>query len=860
LRFAYALQHLTTVLFTIFGGTNVSAQVLENNALMSKTLSVETQLTPDSSKKDTSKTIKKLEVGQLPASSDALDSKVDYQASDSMRFDMKSKKIYLYGSADVKYDKIHLTADYIEINWGNNVVHAEGRPDSTGKIKGEPVFDEGSQTFNADKIDYNFKSKKGKISGVFTKQGDGFLHGEQVKKNEKDEFYVKNGKYTTCDLPDHPHFFINASKIKVIPNDKIVSGPANLVIEDVPTPLVVPFGLFPNSTTRKSGILFPQYGDSPALGFFLTDGGYYFGINDYIDASIRGDIYSRGSWGVKSGISYNNRYHYNGNLDLRYSNILQGDPELLGSRVSKDFFVNWKHSQDAKARPNSRFSASVQAGTSNYNALNSQNAATIVANTFQSSISYYKSFVKLPININVSAGHSQNTATKIITLSAPEFQLNTNRLFPAKRKKVIGTERWYEKIGVTYTMQSRNSITIADSLIGRPGWLSKFNNGVQHTLPISTSLQVLKYFTVTPSVNFLMRNYFSSIDKQFDTTSNSILIDTLRQFKTLAEYNFSTSITTRVYSFLKLGKNTIRNVMNPQVSFRLQPDFGTQRQLIDPSTNSVLQLWSPFEQGLYGQPTVGRQGTIGFNVNNNIEGKFKSKRDTTGTGLKKVVILDALNFGTSYNLAADSLNWAPINIAARTKLFKKLDVVYSSNYDFYAINPNNNLRVNKFQFNESGQLLRMLSSSLALTTSLASKKKTNKTTQKGTPEEMAAINRNPLNYYDFDIPWRLNLSYIYGITASGNELKRNQILNFNGDVSITQKWKLGFNSGYDFKQKEFTFTSIDIVRDLHCWEMRFNWIPFGFRKSYSFTIQVKSAMLQDLKMNRRRQWFDLQDQ
>ena len=300
--------------------------------------------------------------------------------------------------------------------------------------------------------------------------------------------------------------------------------------------------------------------------------------------------------------------------------------------------------------------------------------------------------------------------------------------------------------------------------------------------------------------------------------------------------------------------------MNPQVSFRLQPDFGTQRQLIDPSTNSVLQLWSPFEQGLYGQPTVGRQGTIGFNVNNNIEGKFKSKRDTTGTGLKKVVILDALNFGTSYNLAADSLNWAPINIAARTKLFKKLDLVYSSNYDLYAINPKNNLRINKFQLNETGQLLRMLSSSLALTTSLTSKKKITKTTTKGTPEELAGIARNPFNYYDFDIPWRLNLSYIYGITASGNELKRNQILNFNGDISITQKWKLGFNSGYNVKEKEFTFTSIDIVRDLHCWEMRFNWIPFGFRKSYSFTIQVKSSMLQDLKLNRRRQWFDLQDQ
>jgi hypothetical protein len=579
-----------------------------------------------------------------------------------------------------------------------------------------------------------------------------------------------------------------------------------------------------------------------------------------VDASVRGDIYSRGSWGLKSGMSYNNRYHYNGVLDLRYSNILQGDPELLGSRVSKDFFINWRHNQDTKARPNSRFSASVQAGTSNYNLINSQNANNIVTNTFQSSISYYKTFTKLPININISAGHSQNTANKIVTLSAPEFQLNTNRLFPAKRKKAIGTEKWFEKIGLTYTLQSRNSITIADSLIGRPGWLNKFSNGVQHTLPISTSMQVLKYFTFTPSVNFIVRNYFSEINKRYDVPTGSILTDTLRKFTTLAEYNFSASINTRVYSFLKLGKNTIRNVMNPQVSFRLQPDFGTQQRIIDPNTNQVLQIWSPFEQGIYGQPTSGKQGTIGFQINNNVEGKFKSKRDTTGTGLKKVSILDALNFGTSYNLAADSLNWAPINIAARTKLFKKLDVVYSSNYDFYAINPANNLRINQFQINTNGKLLRLLSTSLALTTSLTSKQSTKKVSKKGSPEELASINRNPYNYFDFNIPWRLNVSYLFGVTSSGNKLVENQVLNFNGDLSVTKKWKLGFTSGYDFKKKDFAFTSIDIVRDLHCWEMRFNWIPFGFRKSYSFTIQVKSAMLSDLKLNRRRQWFDLQDQ
>ena len=519
------LRQLTTVLFTFVAWVFSYAQsnVIDSPKNDSLQLNI--------ASKDTSKNKKELPPGSLQPSPDALDSKVDYHARDSMRFDLKAKKIFLYGAADVKYDKIHLTADYIEINWGNNVVHAEGRPDSTGQIVGYPVFDEGSQTFNADRMDYNFKTKKGRLTGIFTQQGDGYLHGSQVKKNENDELFVKNGKYTTCNLPDHPHFYINASKIKVIPDNKIVSGPANLWIEDVPTPLAVPFGIFPNSTKRKSGIIFPTYGESPGLGFFLQEAGYYFGINDYVDASIRGNIYSRGSWGLSAGSSYNYRYHFNGNLDLRYSKILQGDPELLGSSVNKDFFITWKHNQDPKARPNSRFSASVQAGSSNFNKLNSFNANNIVANTFQSSISYAKTFANTPFNMVISAGHSQNTASRIVTLSAPELQVNMNRFYPLKRKNPIGNQRWYEKLGITYTLQSRNTITQADSLFGRPGWTQKFNNGVQHQIPIATSIQFLKFFTFSPGVNYTERWYFNSIEKRYDETTGAIVTDTIRGFK-----------------------------------------------------------------------------------------------------------------------------------------------------------------------------------------------------------------------------------------------------------------------------------------------------------------------------------------
>lgn len=852
MRLRVRSRHLTTVLFTLLLLWKASAFAQTTNGLANDSLLL-SQTPPDSSRTDS------LTVPLLRESSDALDSKVEYKARDSMRFDLKAKKIYLYGAADVSYEKINLKAEYIEIDWATNRVHAEGMPDSTGEIIGSPIFSEGTQTFDAQEMDYNFKSKKGRISGVFTRQGDGYLHGDQVKKNDKDEMFVKNGKYTTCNLPDHPHFYINASKIKVIPNDKIISGPANLVIEDVPTPLAVPFGIFPNTTKRTSGVIFPTYGESPGLGFFLQEGGYYFGINDYIDASLRGTIYSRGSWGLSGGTSYNYRYHFNGNLDLRFSKILQGDPELFGSSVNRDFFITWRHSQDPKSRPNSRFSASVQAGSSNFNALNSFNTNNIVANTFQSSISYSKTFANTPFNMVVSAGHSQNTATKIISVSAPELQFNMNRIYPLKRKVAIGAQRWYEKIGLTYTMQGRNTITQPDSLFGRPGWTSKFSNGVQHQIPLQTSVQFLKYFTFSPGINYTERWYFASINKRFDSLSGEVITDTLQGFRSAREWNANANFSTRLYSFLKLGKNTIRNVMTPQISYRYQPDFSTRVE--GPyGAGGTDGFYSPFDIGIYGQPSVGRQGTVGISINNNIEAKIKSKRDTTGTGLSKVVLLDAFNFATSYNIAADSLHWQPLSVSARTKLFKKLDIVYSSSYDFYAIDTVSGFRINTFEFDRTGKILRSVSNNLALTTTIASARKETLKSSGGNDAERREFANNPIDYVDFTIPWSINGGFVLSSRNTGKTVVRSQVLNVSGDVNLTSKWKIGFSTGYDFVQKDFSFTTVDIFRDLHCWEMHFNWIPFGFRQSYNFTIRVKSSMLQDLKVNRRRQWFDLQNQ
>lgn len=842
MRYRASLYHLTTALFTLLGAHFTSfAQV--NNVKSTDTLPEKGGVKIDT-----------LPAGLLKTGPGSIDKKVIYSARDSMRFDLASRRIYLFGEADVKYGNIHLNADFITINWETNLIHAAGSTDSTGKVTGRPKFSQDGQEFEAEEMDYNFKSRKGRIREIYSKQGEGFLLGEEVRKGADNDFFVRNGKYTTCDLPDHPHFYINATKIKVIPNDKIVTGPANLVIEDIPTPLAVPFGLFPNSTTRKSGIVFPTYGESPALGFFLRDGGYYFGINDYFDAILQGTIYSRGSWGLSTGTNYNVRYKYSGKFSLGYSKILQGDPDLLGSRVNKDFFVRWSHAQDPRSNPNARFSASVQAGSSNFNFLNSLNPSAIVTNTFQSSISYSRNFGNSPWSMVVSAGHSQNTATKVITLSGPELQVNRNRSFPFKRSVPVGKEKWYERIGYTYTLQGRNTISMADSLFGRPGWERKFSNGVQHILPVSTSFQLFNYITVSPSINTSWKWYFSSIRKRIDDDLQ-VITDTIPGFSSAFEYNANVSASTRVFSFLKLGRNTIRHVMNPQVGFRYQPDFSTvEYGYFGPG--GALSAYSPFEQSLYGQPSVGRQGTVGLSLNNNLEGKFRSLTDSTG--FKKRMLLEAFNLSTGYNLAADSLKWQQLSLAGRTKIFKKLDFVYSGAYDFYALDPINKNRINKSEFRQNRRLMRMVNTRFAFTTVLASAKKNEKKSNKGTPEQREEVKRNPENYVDFSIPWELSANYNINITNTGKETVNNQVLNLTGRISLTSKWRFEFTSGYDFRLKDFSFSTIDIYRDLHCWEMHFNWIPFGFRKSFNFTINVKSSVLQDLKLNRRRQWFDLQ--
>ncbi|MCE3281017.1 MAG: hypothetical protein K0S44_3208, partial [Bacteroidetes bacterium] len=443
-----------------------------------------------------------------------LTNKVDYRADDSMITDMTNQKAYLYNNAIVVYEDMTLKAGFIEIDFKNNVVYAYGVKDSSGKEVQRPDFKNKDGQYVAGSIAYNFDTRKGKIKNVITQQDEGYIHGSDIKKDSNDIYYVKNGKYTTCDL-EHPHYYIEAKKIKVIPNDKIITGPAVLKVADIPTPLVLPFGFFPNRKGRRSGILMPAYGESAAWGFFLKDGGFYFGGNEYVDLALTGDIYSNGSYGGTANTNYRKRYRYDGGLNVKYSKNLTGDKELPNTIVEDNFFIRWRHAQDAKAHPSSRFSADVNAGSSRYNKFNGNVTGDYLQSNFLSNISYSKSFTGTPFNFSANARHNQNTITKKMDITLPELALTMNRIYPFKNKKRV-TNTWYDKIGISATANARNDISTYDSLLFTNQTLDQMRNGLRFTVPISTNFNILKYLTVTPSINASSNIYFETIDKRFD--------------------------------------------------------------------------------------------------------------------------------------------------------------------------------------------------------------------------------------------------------------------------------------------------------------------------------------------------------
>jgi len=803
---------------------------------------------------DTSATVPKTDT----VSTEGLKSKVQYSAFDSIRFDIPGEKVYLYGKAKVRYEDIELDAYFIEVDWTKRSLQASGGVDSTGKETGLPVFKQGSESFTASTVAYNFDTKKGRITEVNTRQGDGFILGETIKRMDEKNYFIRNGAYTTCDLP-HPHFSISANKLKVIQDNKVVTGPAWLVIEDVPTPLMIPFGYFPTRKGRASGILFPSYGESGRLGFFFKDAGYYFGIGDVVDFAITGDIYTLGSWGAKLNSNYALRYRFNGNVSISYSEIKTSEKELPDYNLFKDFFIRWSHRQDPKARPGSNFSANVNAGSSGYYQNNISSANNYLTNTFQSSIAWSKNWAGKPYSLSASLTHSQNTITRDVSMSLPNTNFSVNRIYPFKRKAAIGPERWYEKIGVSYQNNFQNNIQTKDTLLFKED--DQFRYGMSHTIPISTSAKLFKYFTFSPSFTYNERWYPETIRKSFNSDLNAVVTDTVKEFRAARDFQMAASLNTRLYGLVQMKRGkiaAIRHVVSPTVSLGYRPDFSSSsyksyKQYVGPDGQEV--SYSIFQNGIFGGPPSGKYGAVGFSIDNNLEMKVRQQTDST-ENLKKIKIFESLSANMVYNLAADSLNWSNLNISGRTTLFEKVNLSFSGSFDPY-VTDTLGIRINRSEWKENKRIGRLTNANGSLNFSLVGGNKKERTSEKGTQEELDQINRNIQDYVDYSIPFNLSVGYSINYTKSGiQEAILNQTLNMNGDISVTPKWKMTFNTGWDFVQNELSYTSLGIFRDLHCWEMRFNWVPFGFQQNYFFQINVKSSILQDLKLTKKNDIYD----
>lgn len=834
-----------------------------------------TQKKPNKSKKSKAKT--------------EIEHKIDRKAKDSIVQDLKNKKVYLFNESEIIYGDIKVTAYYIEIDFDKNTLFARGHRDSTGKLFQTPVFEESGQTFEAEEMTYNFDTKKGIISRVFTEDGSGYLHGTRIKKMEDNSVNIRSGSYTTCNLKEHPHFEFRFKKAKVIPDNKIVTGPAYFAIESVPTPVAVPFGLFPNKKGQRSGVLIPSYGESANRGFYFENGGYYWAINDYMDLRMVGDIYTRGSWALKPEFRYVKRYKFSGYLNASYAINKIGSEGSADYQKSTDFQIRWVHKQDAKARPNGRFSADVFIVSSNYNKYNPTTTQNYLSNEFKSSVAYQTSFSGKYF-LTVNGSHRQNTLTKMVDITLPEMTFSVNQFFPLERKERIGKKKWFENLNVSYTTNMRNSVSLADSLLFKPGWEKQMQNGIQHKIPINLPIKLLKYFTLSNAISVTDRMYFDYRKKYWETDSDGVdflKTDTLRGFRNILDFNFSTSLSTKIYGMKQFKKGpirAIRHVLTPRIGFTYTPDFGNSfwnyyGTYID--QNGVEQLYSYYEGAIYGSPPKEKSGRITFGFSNNLEIKVPSRKDTI-TGLRKVVLIKDLSLNGSYDLARDSLNLSYISISGNTQLFKRLNITYSSSWDPYVLDENGK-QINKFEWSENRRLLRKTSATwnFGLNWRISHqdfKKDKNKSQnplltdanendllEHGTEQELFEITSNPGGYVDWETPWSINFNYnmrhsnsisYLGYVRNDNK-KTIQTLGFTGEVNITSKWKFTFQSGWDFETKKLSYTSVNIYRDLHCWELRFNWIPIGYLKSWNFSINVKASVLQDLKLNKKKDFRDI---
>ena len=821
-----------------------------------------------------------------------LDYQVVYDAEDSIITSLSGNTVELYNQAIVEYGDIKMEAGYIRIEFDKSELSARGITDTAGEIIQKPIFTEKGKQYRADEMRYNFESQKARINKVITQEGEGFLHGEHIKKTDEKTFYIKNGSFTTCSHED-PHFSIVTPKAKVISGEKVVTKFAYLEIADIPTPLMVPFGFFPTTDKRKSGIIIPAYGNSEFRGYFLQNGGFYWATNDYMDLTLQGDIYTQGGFGLRANSNYKMRYKYSGNVDLSY-NLLRFGREEFAEFISQsfnnssDFAIGWRHQQDPKSNPSNRFSANVNIATAQYFKVTSINPNQVQQNRLNSSVTYSKNWVGRPYRMNVTLNHSQNNQTQQLTLTLPQVNFATNRFFPFKNSERVGGKKWYEEIGITYTVDGQNRITtrLDKPVFTENVFRDSSQMGIRHNIPIAANYKVFRNIVFNPSVNFTERWYPSKLEYGYDTaTERVVAVDTLRGFFANRDFNVNANFSTRLYGLFRYRGylQALRHQFTPNVGFSYRPDFsddawGYYQRVRNESTGED-EVVNPYSRGVYGSAGSGQQGNINLGMQNTLEAKVRDEKDSTG--LKKIKILERFSLNTAYNMAAEERPWSDLNMAVSSSALEGLvRMNYNSRYSFYGFDNGEGGLQNQTAWEVNRQLLRVTSQTFTLGLNLNAnrfrgKGKKEKEEEPGKGDDNPAavdepappdlgVTEGDVDYYslpgyvDFKAPWSLNLNYNMRKNSGGAGAPTiSQAITANGNIDITEGWKIAFSTGYDIEAERFTITTFDFYRDLHCWEIRCSWVPIGFQQTYVITINVKADMLQDLKLERRRGFGDL---
>lgn len=830
----------------------------------------------------------------------ALEDLVDYTAKDSIVFYMGTKNALLYGDSKVNYQNIELTAEHITMNIDSSLVHAIGVKDSTDHWVGSPVFKQGDDTYESESMDYNFDTQKGFIHNVYTTQDEGFLRGEDSKKGSDNTIFLKHGTYTTCDK-EHPHFYIALSRAKVRTGKDVSSGPFWLVVEDVPLPLALPFAYFPFTSSYSSGFIMPSYGDESTKGFYLRDGGYYFAMSDHMDLKLTGEIFTKGSWGLAAQTTYNWRYKYSGNFYFNYQVSVEGEKNLPDYSKSTNFKLQWTHRQDSKANPNSSFSASVNFATQSYeknNLTSLYNPTSYSQSTRTSSVSYSKTFPKIGLSVSASFNIAQNMKDSTLALTLPSMSFSLSRFYPFKRKHAVGKERWYEKIAMTYTGTLSNSISTKEDKLMKSSLIKDWSNGMKHSIPVSMSFNLFNYINVTPSFNYSSRWYTHKIEQSWDISRQKVINDTIYGFNRVWDYNLSLSANTKLYGFFKPNKKVfgdkiemIRHVLTPTVSFSYTPDFGASRYgyyktytKTDLEGNVSVVEYSPYSGSLYGTPSKGMTGSVTMDIGNNIEMKVNSDKDTTG--IKKISIIDELGASLSYNMAAKTQPWSNLSTRLRLKWGKftlNLNAVF--NTYAYEFDKNGNVVVGNrtewsygrfgrfqgasknFSYTFNNKTLKNLKEKFSKKKEKKDDKDTDSDADPDTDSDSGKSSKAPDSsdskqegtldadgYLAFNMPWSFSISY--GITMAEDKtadidiktmrypFKFSHNLNGSGSLRLSTGWNVSFSSGWDFTANQLSMTTVNISRDMHCFNISAG-LVFGTYTSYNITLRANASTLTD---------------